>query len=32
MKRNFDEWISKFHKSIATYEYYIDFKKVYKNI
>ncbi|MFA6938089.1 MAG: type II restriction endonuclease [Treponema sp.] len=31
-KRNFKEWLSKFHYSIADYDYYIDFKKVYKNV
>ena len=31
-KRNFHEWLSKFHYSIADYSYYIDFKKVYKNV
>ncbi|MDD5022476.1 MAG: type II restriction endonuclease [Endomicrobiaceae bacterium] len=31
MKRNFNEWISKFSKSIANYEYYVDFNKVIKN-
>lgn len=31
-KRNFKEWLSKFHYSIADYNYYIDFKKVYKNV
>lgn len=30
--RNFDEWIGKFRASIASYEYYIDFEKVYKNV
>ena len=32
MKRNFDEWLSEFHGSIANYEYYIDFNKIYSNI
>ncbi|MGN0676599.1 MAG: type II restriction endonuclease [Ruminococcus sp.] len=32
MKRNFDEWISKFHSSIANYSYYADFDKIYKNV
>src|SRR5574344_613408 len=31
-KRNFKEWLSKFHYSIADYSYYIDFKKVFKNV
>lgn len=30
--RNFDNWLSGFRKSIATYEYYTDFNKVYKNV
>lgn len=32
MKRNFDEWILGFKESIATWEYYVDFPKVYKNV
>ncbi len=32
MKRNFTEWISAFKESIATYNYYIDFDKVHKNV
>lgn len=30
--REFDAWLSKFRSSIASYEYYVNFKKVYKNI
>lgn len=30
--RNFDEWLSKFRESIASYEYYIDFSKVFSNV
>lgn len=30
--RNFDEWLSKFRPSISGYDYYIDFKKVVKNV
>ncbi len=30
--RDFDEWLGKFRTSIASYEYYIDFEKVYKNV
>lgn len=30
--RNFDEWLSKFRPSISRYDYYIDFKKVIKNV
>jgi type II restriction enzyme len=29
--RDFNEWLKGFRKSIATYGYYIDFEKVYKN-
>lgn len=32
MKRDFDEWLNKFRPSIASYEYYIDFPKVYRNV
>lgn len=32
MKRNFDTWLNGFKKSISNYDYYVDFKKVYKNI
>lgn len=31
-KRDFHKWLSKFCYSIADYAYYIDFKKVYKNV
>lgn len=31
-KRNFNDWLSKFHGSIANYGYYIDFDKVYHNV
>lgn len=30
--RNFSKWFSTFRDSIATYSYYIDFKKVYGNV
>ena len=30
--RNFEKWLGKFKNSIATYEYYIDLKKVIKNV
>ena len=30
MKRDFNEWISKFKSSISDYAYYVDFKKIYK--
>lgn len=30
--RNFNEWLSKFRASISGYDYYIDFKKVIKNV
>ena len=32
MKRDFDEWLSKFRASISSYDYYVDFKKVVKNV
>lgn len=32
MNRNFNEWLYGFRNSIADYDYYIDFKKVYRNI
>lgn len=30
--RDFDEWRSTFRESISTYNYYVDFSKVYKNV
>lgn len=30
MNRNFNIWFSKFKKNISTYNYYVDFKKIYK--
>lgn len=30
--RYFDEWLSKFRPSISSYDYYIDFEKVIKNV
>lgn len=30
--RNFEDWLSKFRESIATYDYYVDFDKVHKNV
>lgn len=32
VKRNFDEWINTFKDSIATWTYYTDFPKVYRNV
>ena len=32
MLRNFNDWLSGFRDSIADYGYYIDFKKVHKNV
>lgn len=32
MKRNFNNWLSNFRESIADYNYYIDFPKIYRNI
>ncbi len=31
-KRIFSDWLSTFRDSIATYSYYIDFEKVYRNV
>lgn len=30
--RDFNTWLSKFRDSIATYSYYVDYEKVYKNV
>ena len=32
MKRDFEEWLNTFTDSIASYDYYVDFKKVYGNV
>ncbi len=32
MKRNFNDWFNTFQDSIATWQYYTDFNKVYKHI
>lgn len=32
MARNFNEWLGKFKTSISNYKYYVDFKKIYKNV
>ena len=32
MKRNFNDWLSKFKTSIFDYTYYVDFEKIYKNV
>lgn len=32
LKRNFNEWLSKFKTSISDYTYYVDFEKIYKNV
>lgn len=32
MARNFDEWLSTFEDSIASWRYYTDFEKVYSNV
>ena len=32
MKRKFNEWIATFRESIAGYDYYTDFQKVYANV
>ena len=32
MKRNFNEWLKQFRSSIANYQYYTDFDKVFANV
>jgi type II restriction enzyme len=32
MKRDFNKWLATFKDNIATYNYYTDFQKVYKNV
>lgn len=32
IKRNFNDWLSKFRSSIANYSYYVDFEKVHRNV
>ena len=32
MKRDFNEWLKTFRDSISTYDYYVDFKKIYLNV
>ena len=32
MNRNFNEWFNNFKTSISDYTYYVDFKKIYKNV
>lgn len=32
IKRNFNDWLSKFRSSIANYGYYVDFEKVHRNV
>lgn len=32
MKRNFNNWLNTFRKSIAGYDYYVDFPKVFANV
>lgn len=32
MKRDFDKWLSTFRNSIADYNYYVNFDKVYRNV
>lgn len=32
MKRDFNNWLSKFKTSISDYTYYVDFDKIYKNV
>jgi type II restriction enzyme len=32
VKRDFNEWLSKFKPSISDYSYYVDFEKIYRNV
>lgn len=32
VKRKFDEWLNSFRESIATYDYYVNYDKVYHNV
>lgn len=32
MQRDFDEWLSTFRETIASWDYYTDFPKVYSNV
>ncbi len=32
MKRDFNKWLDTFRDSIATYDYYVDFNKIYDNV
>ena len=32
MKRDFEKWFTLMKESIATWDYYTDFTKVYKNV
>lgn len=32
MKRDFNSWFAQFRSSIATYQYYTDFNKVFANV
>ncbi len=32
MARDFEKWLSNFKTSISNYTYYVDFKKIYKNV
>lgn len=32
MRRDFDQWLSTFRESIAGYNYFVDFPKVYRNV
>lgn len=32
MKRNFNEWLAQFRTSIADYQYYTDFEKVFTSV
>lgn len=32
MRRDFDEWLSTFRKTVYGYDYYVDFEKIYRNV
>src|SRR5690554_7188011 len=32
MNRDFNEWLSKFRKTVADWTYYTDFPKIYRNV
>ena len=32
MSRNFEEWLDTFKDNISTFDFYVDFNKVYRNV